>query len=501
MKLSGLLEGVSICRWWGNTTPETVEINDIVDDSRKVLPGSLFVAVQGTKEDGYRFIEDAVGRGAVAVVAGRPAEGESASGVCWVQVEDSREVLVPLAEHFFGYPARGLRLVGVTGTNGKTTTCFLGRAILEEGDGKAGLLGTVFYDVGEGPEPAPRTTPGVLALQRLFQRMQRVRIDRVVMEVSSHGLDQGRVDGCRFSTAVFTNLSQDHLDYHKTMEHYFSAKKRLFEEYCEGTAVVNVDDPFGKRLVDLLKTNFSGRILTYAMEERADLSPLSLQIDREGIAMRLATDAGPLEFSSPLIGRYNAYNLLAGVGIGLSEGLSPETIVQGIAKLRSVPGRFERVDVGQDFQVVVDYAHTEDALNRLLEAASALKPHRVLTLFGCGGERDLGKRPKMGRVAALWSDLVILTSDNPRGEDPEGIIREVEEGITALSREAGKEYQYEVVVDRFKAIEQILSLAGPGDLVVIAGKGHENEQTIGERRIPFDDLKVARGILQKIVKG
>jgi UDP-N-acetylmuramoyl-L-alanyl-D-glutamate--2,6-diaminopimelate ligase len=500
VKLVDLLRGLPIREGRNVDVVENADVTDLFDDSRKVEPGGLFVAAVGKREDGHRFIEEALRRGAVAVVSERPPENGRSSGACWIEVEDSRKALLFLAQRFFHHPADGLRLVGVTGTNGKTTTSFLGKKILEEGGRKkVGILGTVCYDVGEGPEVGSNTTPGILALQRLFRRMRNHGVDRAVMEVSSHAMDQDRVSGCRFTTAVFTNLTQDHLDYHETMEDYFGAKRKLFEAYLEGAAVVNVDDPYGQQLADLLKGG-ARRVLTFGMERKADLSPASLRVDRRGISMRLATDAGPLDLSSRLMGRYNAYNLLAGVGIGLSEGVPPEAIAEGIEKMRAIPGRFELIEAGQDFQVVVDYAHSEDALNRLLEAAAALKPKRLLTLFGCGGDRDRGKRPRMGRVAARWSDLVVLTSDNPRTEEPREIIREIEEGVSALSRETGKTYPYEVRVDRFEAIKRILSLARSGDLVVIAGKGHEREQTIGNRRIPFDDRQVAGEILKSIVK-
>jgi UDP-N-acetylmuramoyl-L-alanyl-D-glutamate--2,6-diaminopimelate ligase len=502
MKLSDLLEGLKV-RYRGENALgglDRVEIADLCDDSRKAAPGTLFIATIGGKTDGHRFAQEAIRKGAVAVVAERPA-GEVPRGVVWVEVEDSRKALVRIAQRFFGCPERDLRLVGVTGTNGKTTTSFLAKAILERGGReRVGIIGTVLYDAGEGPEPASNTTPGALALRRLFRRMRDHGIGRAVMEVSSHALDQDRVAGCRFATAVFTNLTQDHLDYHGTMEDYFRSKQKLFLECLDGTAVVNIDDPFGARLAERLSGGSPARVLTYGLKPPADLFPSDLAIDRDGIRMRIEAGRERLEFFSPLMGRYNACNLLAGVGIGLSEGISPEEIVRGIERMRAVPGRFERIEEGQEFRVIVDYAHTEDALERLLEAAAALQPRRLLTLFGCGGDRDRGKRAKMGRVAARLSDRIILTSDNPRSEDPREIIREIEEGIASLSRETGKEYNYEVVVDRREAIERLLAVASGGDVAVIAGKGHEREQTVGSRTIPFDDREVARETLRKILK-
>lgn len=496
MKLVELLDGIGTPPLRGEALPG-LEIRQIADDSREVGPGTLFVALQGEKQDGHRFINEAIDRGALVIVAQEsPSESQSAR-VGWVRVGDSRKALVELAVRFFGDPSRGLRLIGVTGTNGKTTTAFLGRAVLESGSGKkAGILGTIFYDDGAGSQPAPNTTPGVLSLQRFFRQMRDRGIDQTIMEVSSHALDQERVAGCIYTTAVFTNLTQDHLDYHHSMERYFSAKCKLFDRFLQGTAVINVDDPYGRRLAGMLKEIYGVQVLTYALEEKADLVPNALSIDRSVTRMRVSTRLGALELTSPLIGRYNAYNLLAGIGIGLSEGMPLERIAQGIERLRQVPGRFERIE-GNGYQVVVDYAHTEDALNRLLEAARMLKPMRLLTLFGCGGNRDRGKRSRMGRVAAHWSDFVMISSDNPREEDPLEIIREVEEGIRLLSKETGQAHAYEAIVDRRRAIERLLSVARAGDLVVIAGKGHEREQIIGGKSIPFDDREVVREILKK----
>ncbi len=474
-----------------------MEVGEVVSDSKKVSPGSLFIALRGTRQDGHRFIPEAVDRGAVAVVLEEPIPGKCKredSPVTYIRVEDTRRALPYLASTFFENPMEHLRLIGITGTNGKTTTAFLVQSLLENAGVKTGLLGTVAYHLGGRVVEARHTTPGSLDLQRLFSEMRSFDVSHVAMEVSSHALEQGRVEGCRFHTAVFTNLTQDHLDYHGTMEAYFASKQKLFD-LTEGTRIINIDDPWGYTL----KERLSSRCWSFAMQEKADFYPEKVVSGVDGIQMLVQTPAGEIEIISPLVGKYNIYNLIAAVAVGVSVGLSKEVISSGIAAMKGVPGRFEKIDLGQDFMVIVDYAHTPDALSRLLEAVSALSSGRIITVFGCGGDRDRGKRAKMGEISARLSDKTIITSDNPRTESPSGIIQEIEVGIQAM--QAGSAGDYEVISDRKEAIARGIGLAEESDVVVIAGKGHEDYQLIGCERLSFDDREVARDLLAKRIRG
>jgi UDP-N-acetylmuramoyl-L-alanyl-D-glutamate--2,6-diaminopimelate ligase len=517
LKLSEGLRLVAATAIVGETE---LEISQIVTDSRKAEKGSLFVALPGTKKDGRQFIKQAVSQGAVAVVSegvtisAKESEPAPFGQETLITVKDAHEALFHLASHFFGRPADELHLVGITGTNGKTTTSFLVQSILKTGGRKTGLLGTIHYDLGEEHMPAPKaptrryaacgavfspwhgaTTPGILDLQSLFAEMKKRGTTDVVMEVSSHSLDQRRVFGLNFDTAVFTNLTQDHLDYHKTMDAYFEAKKRLFH-HTSGLCIINIDDPWGMKL----KEDVPGHTLCYGIERHEDIYPTSISLNLHGIALEVQTPIGAIDITSALTGQYNVYNILGAIGVGIASGLSRESIATGIASMKSVPGRFEKIDLGQDFLVIVDYAHTEDALSRLLQSVSSLALGHVITVVGCGGDRDRGKRAKMGEVASLYSRLSILTSDNPRSEPPLSIIKEMEAGIlNKTPKLAGVTYParvapplYEIIPDRGLAIARAISLAKTGDAVVIAGKGHEQYQIIGDRVIQFDDREVAR---------
>lgn len=473
------------------------EITDLTDDSRRVRSGSLFVAVKGLQSDGHRYLEEAIKAGATAVVveAGRLSSEAAASlPVPVIEVKDSRRSLGVLAGRFLGDPAGRLSLIGVTGTNGKTTTTYLCKSILETGGAKVGLIGTVAYLIGNERLAAAHTTPGALELHTLFKTMVDAGLDTAVMEVSSHALALDRTAGCAFSTAVFTNLTQDHLDFHADMEEYFQAKLGLFQGLeGGGRAIVNLDDPYGERVV----AASSAPVWTYALDRPADLRAEDVQVSLEGVQFTVRTPQGTVSVRSKLVGRHNIYNILGAVGVGIQQGVPLPDIAAGVVRLANVPGRFERVEGGQTFTVVVDYAHTEDALYRLLTTAHAVRTGRIITVFGCGGDRDRGKRPKMGRVAALYSDVVVVTSDNPRTEDPAAIIREVEPGVQAGLREAGKG-RYLVQIDRRAAIAEAIRQAQPGDLVVIAGKGHEDYQIIGKEKQPFDDRTVAREAIKAL---
>jgi UDP-N-acetylmuramoyl-L-alanyl-D-glutamate--2,6-diaminopimelate ligase len=470
-------------------------VHAITDDSRAVRGGSLFVAVKGERVDGHGFVEQAIKAGAVAVVAQAPV----ASGpLPFVLVADSRKALGLLGSRFHGDPSARLKMIGVTGTNGKTTTTYLCKALLEGIGRRVGLIGTVGYQIGQETFPAPHTTPGALDLQALLAKMVEGRLTTAVMEVSSHALALDRTSGCEYDVAVFTNLTQDHLDFHHTMEEYFEAKLRLFARLAVGQkpgkrALVNLDDSRGATIRAACPVPVWG----YAIQNQADLKAERVCLSLTGTTFTAATPAGSFIVESRLVGEHNVYNLLGAIGVALHDGATSDQICEATAHITNVPGRFERVSSGQDFTVVVDYAHTEDALLRLLTTAQALKTGRIITVFGCGGDRDRGKRPKMGRAAVEYSDVVVLTSDNPRTEDPMAILHEVEIGVRdALERRS--HVQYHLVPDRREAIGVAIREAHRGDMVLIAGKGHEDYQIIDTKKFHFDDREVAREAIQQL---
>jgi UDP-N-acetylmuramoyl-L-alanyl-D-glutamate--2,6-diaminopimelate ligase len=464
-----------------------LEVTDVTHDSRKVQPGALFVAIRGLSSDGNQFVEAARKRGAVAVASEAPPR----TGIPWLQVNDAREALATLSAKLLGQPAEALTLIGVTGTNGKTTTAHLIDSALRAAERRVGLLGTVQYRIGDRLAEAVRTTPESSDLQKLFREMADASCSHAVLEVSSHSLALKRVHGCTFQVAVFTNLTRDHLDFHGDMDRYFAAKRVLFDTLLreDGHAIVNADDD---RSAELSRWS-RGRVTTYGIEREADLRAESITLSLAGTSFRLRTRSGIFALRTPLLGRFNVQNLLAAFGASLALGLDAETTVRGLEALRGVPGRMEQVDAGQDFAVVVDYAHTDDALKNLLETVRELKPRRVLTVFGCGGDRDKTKRPLMGVVAARLSDVLVITSDNPRSEPPEAILEDIQSGINGYRRA-----ERHVVADRREAIAKALEMAGPGDAVVIAGKGHETYQVLRDRTVPFDDRQVARDVLGRL---
>ncbi len=473
---------------------QRVTITGLTDDSRAVESGSLFVAVQGERVDGHQFLDRVVAAGAAAVVVGRHVVVGSTP--C-IRVQDSRAAVGVLGSRFYGDPSAALRMIGVTGTNGKTTTTYVVKAMLEAANWQVGLIGTVAYLVGKESIPASHTTPGALELQKLFARMVEKRLDTVVMEVSSHALALDRTAGSEFDVAVFTNLTQDHLDFHLDMERYFQAKLKLFVDLGKAgaakskkRAIVNVDDPWGARIRDACTVP----VWTYGLHQQADLRAEDVTLSASGTSFTLRSPIGTCAIQSQLVGEHNVSNLLAAIGVVLHEGLTLEQVRAAVGAVSHVPGRFERVEAGQDFTVVVDYAHTEDALVRLLTAAQALRIGRIITVFGCGGDRDRTKRPKMGRAAVQYSDVVILTSDNPRTEDPGAILREVEIGVKEALADRGH-VRYQMIADRRAAIEAAIREAKPGDMVLIAGKGHEDYQIVGTTKHHFDDREVAREMI------
>jgi len=501
--LSDVLQGVDVRGVSGDLSGT---VRSVCYDSRQCTPGSLFVAVPGLKFDGHGFIGEAIRRGAGFIVHER--DFAPTPGVTAVRVADCRRTLGILGRNFFGDPSGSLCLIGITGTNGKTTVTYLLESILEAAGGRPGILGTVNYRFGARVWPAPNTTPESLEMQRILRVMLDAGATHVVGEISSHALDLKRVDDCDFDLGIFTNLTQDHLDYHGTMEAYFAAKSRLFLEVLPASrkggairSVVNADDPWGRRL--LART--AVKTLSYGLETPADVSARNVTLSLDGIEAEVRGPGISTTLRSPLIGRFNLYNILAAAAAAAALGIPEPAVQEGVERLRNVPGRLEKVDAKPgDPRVFVDYAHTEDALRRVLENLAMFRRGRIVTVFGCGGDRDRGKRPLMGRAAVEGSSVAIITSDNPRTEDPLEIIREIEAGVVGLpvrriragefdetSGKAGRP-AYFVVPDRKAAIEQAIRSSGPDDIVLIAGKGHEDYQIIGEKKTPFDDRLVAR---------
>lgn len=464
-------------------------IQQVVADSRQVVPGALFVAVRGQNSDGHAFLDEALNRGAVAVVVEalppHLVHRVQAERQTVVQVPQSRQALALIACAYYQHPSRTLRLVGITGTNGKTTTSYLIESILQAAGASVGVIGTIEYRYAGQRLAAANTTPDALLLQSLLWQMQQHGVDDVVMEVSSHALAQERVWGCTFAACVFTNLSRDHYDYHGSEAAYFAAKQRLFVELPGQWHVLNLDDAYGQRLLQASQA----RLLTYGLETAATLQPQAVTHGLDGIRFTLSTTKGRLEIRSALIGRHNVYNLLAAIATAIVLDVDATAITMGIAQLQQVPGRLERIDQGQDFYVFVDYAHTPEALEQVLRTVRNETSGRFISVFGCGGDRDRGKRPVMGRIATTLSDYTVITSDNPRTEEPQRIIDDIVAGVE-------RSRPYTTIVDRRQAIAHALAMAQPQDTIVIAGKGHEDYQIIGRTRHHFDDREVVREALR-----
>lgn len=456
-------------------------------DSRRVQPGFLFFAFPGARADGREFAQQAVEKGAIATVSELAAPG--GFGGAWIEVEHGRQALALASRNFYGNPTARLKLTGVTGTNGKTTTAFLLDDILRTAGFKTALVGTIEYRLAGEVRPAVNTTPESLDLYRLFDELDHASGTHVTMEVSSHALALGRVYGITFHTAVFTNLTRDHLDFHRTMEDYFAAKRKLFapeETDAPEWAVINFDDGWGCQLTPASHT------IRYGFQDGADLRASALQMNFDGLQFTLEHGGRREELKSPLVGKFNAYNIMAACGAALSYGLEWRIIKHAIANSSRVPGRFEKVNTGQPFLVIVDYAHTDDALRNVISVARELHPKRVITLFGCGGDRDRTKRPLMAQAAAQASDFVVLTSDNPRSEDPLAIMNDALVGLRRFDT------PHIIEPDRAKAIRAALKEARSGDIVVLAGKGHETYQILKDRTIHFDDREVARDVLREL---
>ncbi len=475
---------------------QNVSIQDITADSRAVKPNSLFIALDGATVDGHNYIDKAVAAGAVAVIVSKPVTVPD--DVCVITVADTRQAKMACVPYFFDYPANRMRMVGVTGTNGKTTTTHMIRHILKAQGHKVGVIGTVHIMIGDTSYPIHNTTPDVVDLQHILHQMVQENVEYCVMEVSSHALALGRVSGVEFDTAVFTNLTQDHLDFHKTFENYLAAKCKLFEQVSAPNqvkdnkgAVINIDDSYGHRVME--KT--TAPTITYSTLGKGTLNASDVHMSTKNSQYTVNYKGESYPVSMNTTGLFNVYNTLAAIGACLQEGISMEAIDTALKTFSSVPGRFELIEEGQDFAVVVDYAHTPDGLQNILETAKAIKENRIIIVFGCGGDRDATKRPIMGRIAAVYGDKIYVTSDNPRTEDPVQIVKDVEVGVKEALRDGTS---YEVIVDRREAINHAIHDAKAGDIVIIAGKGHENYQILKNETIHFDDREEARKALKEI---
>jgi len=501
-KLKTILTAVAINNIIGDINKE---ISGLAYDSRKVKKDDLFFCINGFKADGHAFALKAQEAGATAVVVERTLPKVT---ITQIVVNNTREAMAKIASAFFDYPTRKLKLIGITGTNGKTTTSYMIESVMSAAGYKTGMLGTVEYRIGSEKIPVDRTTPESLDLQEFFARMVDAGVDAAVIEVSSHAIDLLRVEACEFDVVVFTNLSRDHLDYHGTIEEYFEVKKRIFDKrscapkQAVGKAtnrnasrgphqVINIDDEYGRKLIQ----RGEGKQLRYSLKDKTEVYASGIMLRADGSAVKIHTGSGTVDVDLKMPGLYNISNALAAAGVSIALGIDLEKIKVGLERLGSVPGRFERVDTGQEFTVIVDYAHTPDSLEKVLSAARQLTEGRLITLFGCGGDRDKGKRPMMGRIAAELSDHVIITSDNPRSEDPREIIMEIKNGI-----EENLLRRCEIEADRRNAIAMALEGAQKDDFVVIAGKGHEQGQEIAGEKIPFDDVQIAKELLGGIVK-
>lgn len=513
MELTKLMEGVEIR---GLTGEVRKDIKGIAYHSHEVRKGFLFAAVRGLKVDGHRYIEDALQRDAEAVLL---EEERKISRGTTILVPNSRRALARIAANFYGNPSSKIKLIGVTGTNGKTTITYLLESIFRKARFPVGVIGTINYHYGQTVVAAPNTTPESLDLQRIMAEMVDEGVTHVIMEVSSHGLGLDRVYGCQFDGAIFTNLTQDHLDYHSTMDHYFESKKKLFSDYLMKSpktrrfAVTNQDDPRGEAIVEGVDLP----IFRYGLDPSCPVSADQANFTFEGLSCRIKTPGGSLQIHSHLIGGFNLHNIMAAVATGVAMELSLESIKDGIESVRGVSGRLEKVENQKGIHILVDYAHTPDALERSLKGlvsiveekrrARAQAEEKIITVFGCGGDRDRTKRPLMGEVAGRWSDLVVLTSDNPRTEDPLAIVDEAEEGVKKIGLEKWdpgglKAWRmkrgYVKVPDRREAIRTAIRLARPSDVVLVAGKGHEDYQVIGTKKFPFDDRVEVKRALEEL---
>ena len=466
---------------------QNFNVKDVCDDSRKAGAGSVFIACKGVTEDGGCYIEDAVKRGARVIICVEGVDKLTLSEeVLCLRVASSKKILPPLMNRFYEDPSKDIKMIGITGTNGKTTVSYLLESIFSKYNKSCGVIGTISHRVGMLVHESKNTTPGIVDNYGLIRDMVDTGMRYCVMEVSSHALDQGRVEGLHFEQAVFTNLTSDHLDYHQDREKYFQAKALLFTKYGPENSVINIDDEYGKKLSEQIETPR----LTYAINTQADVMAEEIELTLSGSSFRLITPQGQINLRTAMVGLHNIYNILAAVAVTVRENIPLGDIKEGVESLSCVPGRLERIDCGQKFIVFVDYAHTEDALRNVLTSIKNVSKAKLFLLFGCGGGRDKTKRPKMGKVASEYADHVILANDNPRQEDPQMIIDEIAAGF--------EKKNFEIFPDREQAIMRILKLASKGDIVLIAGKGHEDYQILKSGTVPFDDRAMVRSILSEL---
>jgi len=503
MELERVIDGLDALNMSGDGTGD---VSDICFSADKCGRGSMFVAIRGLKNDGHDFIDEAISRGARFIV--HEKDWRVHSQVTSIQVADSRQALGVVSRNFFNNPSAGLTLIAVTGTNGKTTVSYLMESILREAGFQCGVLGTINYRYNDKTYAAPNTTPESYEMHKVLRAMADEGVTHVVAEVSSHAVDLKRVDACDFDLGIFTNLTRDHLDYHLTMENYFQAKKRFFSEVLTKSGkkypqkmIINADDAWGRRILN--EGPQPG--LAYGMESECSIKAIRYELSLKGITAEIDMSGESFSIASPLIGKFNLYNILAAVGAAFILQISPAVIKKGIEKMSHVPGRLEPVDAAQGINIYVDYAHTDDALRRVLQNLTELKKKKIITVFGCGGNRDRGKRPLMGEAATRYSDLTIITSDNPRMEDPLSIIAEIEQGVdkSKIKKHDSGELRfnggagiYAVVPDRRQAIEEAIKAAEEDDIILIAGKGHEDYQILGSEKIKFDDRVVVKQILE-----
>ena len=494
--LQELLNDSSYIKIIGNVDKDII---DITADSRMVKEGSLFICLSGYHVDGHKYVSEAVEKGAVAIIAEKKISVPE--GVTVVYVKSTRTVMEKIAPLFFDYPSKSMRMIAVTGTNGKTTTTHIISHILKKAGYKTGVIGTIHALIGDEEFETHNTTPDVIDLQRLLYKMKKAKVTHVCMEVSSHSLVLGRVEGCEFDTAVFSNLTEDHLDFHKTMINYANAKAKLFSMVSEEgqvkpnkNACINIDDDYSHIMIDAIKDRKLCKLHTFSMNRDAELKVISTEFTGKNTKFICVYKNKEYPVTVKLMGRFNVYNIMAAMSAAISEGIDFNFIIKALTDFTNVPGRFELIDEGQEFSVVVDYAHTPDGLENILTTAREITTGKIIVVFGCGGDRDPMKRPIMGRIAAKYSDIAIVTSDNPRTEDPNSIVEQVVKGV----KENAEKYncKYKVLVDRRSAIKEAIEIARVNDIVIIAGKGHEDYQILKNKTIHFDDREEARRVLR-----
>jgi len=477
------LENIKILKHTGNLE---VNIEGITYDSRKVSKNYLFICIKGSNSDGHDYIDQAIEKGAVAILV---EKNIGKDGITIIQVENSRTAMPVIGAKFYGNPTEKLKLIGVTGTNGKTTTTYLIRSILQQADKSVGLVGTISYEIGNIKIESSRTTPESLDLQRIFREMVDQHADYGVMEVSSHSLEFGRVDQCLFQIGVFTNLSQDHLDFHKNFENYRKAKEKLFYKTKKAN-IINIDDEHGRIICNNIK-NLNIPLITYGIDNKADIMAKDIIINDSGIEYKLVTPDYEIVIRSSIPGKFSVYNTLAAASAAYAEGIDKEAISRGIENLKFVPGRSEVLDIDKPYRIIIDYAHAPDGLENILKAIRNYAKGRIITVFGCGGDRDKAKRPIMGKIAGELSDYVVITSDNPRSEDPNEIIAQIEEGIKTTSCD------YICIENRKNAIRHAMMIAKSSDIVLLAGKGHETYQVLKDKVIDFDERVVVKELIEE----